>query len=202
MPSVDLYWLPLGAGGRFVRLNGRIYEFFKARSEHRPAMNLYHTALEVRLPDGLFVIENAWPIPDGDGTARGVTVEGPVGTAWLGRFGMFRYEIRSWKDGSIADRAYAVAPDRISRDKKVARNLIALANVVPAYVWGRKPHGYGEMWNSNSVISWLLTAAGVDVEKITARGGGRAPGWRTGIEVARGMSAPAETRTLMVPVGR
>ena len=24
--SVDLYWLPLGAGGHFVRLNGRIYE--------------------------------------------------------------------------------------------------------------------------------------------------------------------------------
>jgi hypothetical protein len=24
--GVDLYWLPLGAGGHFVRLNGRIYE--------------------------------------------------------------------------------------------------------------------------------------------------------------------------------
>ena len=24
--SIDLYWLPLGAGGWFVRLNGRIYE--------------------------------------------------------------------------------------------------------------------------------------------------------------------------------
>ncbi|HEX6229829.1 MAG TPA: hypothetical protein VFZ41_10265 [Solirubrobacterales bacterium] len=24
--AVDLYWLPLGAGGHFVRLNGRIYE--------------------------------------------------------------------------------------------------------------------------------------------------------------------------------
>ena len=25
-PRVDLYWLPLGAGGHFVRLNGRVYE--------------------------------------------------------------------------------------------------------------------------------------------------------------------------------
>ena len=24
--AIDLYWLPLGAGGHFVRLNGRIYE--------------------------------------------------------------------------------------------------------------------------------------------------------------------------------
>lgn len=24
--GIDLYWLPLGAGGRFVRFNGRVYE--------------------------------------------------------------------------------------------------------------------------------------------------------------------------------
>ena len=29
--AVDLYWLPLGAGGHFVRLNGRIYEALAAR---------------------------------------------------------------------------------------------------------------------------------------------------------------------------
>ena len=28
---VDLYWLPLGAGGRCVRANGRIYEAVAAR---------------------------------------------------------------------------------------------------------------------------------------------------------------------------
>jgi hypothetical protein len=27
---VDLYWLPLGAGGRFVRLNGKAYEALAA----------------------------------------------------------------------------------------------------------------------------------------------------------------------------
>ena len=25
-PGVDLYWLPLGAGGHSVRLNGRVFE--------------------------------------------------------------------------------------------------------------------------------------------------------------------------------
>jgi hypothetical protein len=33
--SVDLYWLPLGAGGWFVRLNGRVYERIHAFVEHR-----------------------------------------------------------------------------------------------------------------------------------------------------------------------
>ena len=31
MATVDLYWLPLGAGGHFVRLNGRLYEALAAR---------------------------------------------------------------------------------------------------------------------------------------------------------------------------
>jgi hypothetical protein len=34
--GVDLYWLPLGAGGWFVRLNGRIYEAIHALVERRP----------------------------------------------------------------------------------------------------------------------------------------------------------------------
>jgi hypothetical protein len=29
--GVDLYWLPLGAGGQSVRLNGQIFEFLAAR---------------------------------------------------------------------------------------------------------------------------------------------------------------------------
>ena len=33
---VDLYWLPLGAGGHFVRWNGRVYERWAAWREHRP----------------------------------------------------------------------------------------------------------------------------------------------------------------------
>jgi hypothetical protein len=62
--GVDLYWLPLGASGHFVRLNGRVFEAVVSRLEHRPACDLYHSALEVRVPEGRFVIEQT-PVPDG-----------------------------------------------------------------------------------------------------------------------------------------
>jgi hypothetical protein len=82
--SVLLYWLPLGAGGHFVRLNGRLYEALLARREHRTARDLYHSALEVRLGADRYVIETApvWSIRDAD---RGVVCQGPVGASWLGR---------------------------------------------------------------------------------------------------------------------
>ena len=49
--AVDLYWLPLGAGGHSVRLNGRVFEAVLARLEKRPAKDLYHSALVVRAPE-------------------------------------------------------------------------------------------------------------------------------------------------------
>src|SRR5438874_2046979 len=39
---VDLYWLPLGAGGHSVRLNGRAFEAASAAIERRPTRDLYH----------------------------------------------------------------------------------------------------------------------------------------------------------------
>jgi len=33
--TVNLYWLPLGAGGRSVRWNGRVFEWIAAHREHR-----------------------------------------------------------------------------------------------------------------------------------------------------------------------
>ena len=84
--SIELYWLPLGAGGRFVRLNGRIYEALHALVERRRPLDLYHSALEVRVPEGRFIIENCWPIPDQESAARGVVVEGPVGSRRMARW--------------------------------------------------------------------------------------------------------------------
>jgi hypothetical protein len=46
------------------------------------------------------------------------------------------------------------------------------------------PLGAGEMWNSNSVISWLIAGAGFDVRSINLPRGGRAPGWNAGFLVA------------------
>jgi hypothetical protein len=41
------------------------------------------------------------------------------------------------------------------------------------------------MWNSNSVIAWVIARSGIDVESINPPAGGRAPGWRAGLVVAR-----------------
>ena len=75
---IDLYWLPLGAGGRSVRLNGRVFEAVAAGLGRRRASDLYHSALEVRAPQGRFVIEMA-PVLGGDGDEYGVVAEGAVG---------------------------------------------------------------------------------------------------------------------------
>ncbi len=64
--TVDLYWLPLGAGGHSVGLNGRVYEALAACIERRDALDLYHSALEVRVPGERFVIEQT-PVPDAMG---------------------------------------------------------------------------------------------------------------------------------------
>ena len=86
---------------------------------------LYHSALEVRLPDaGRYVIEQA-PSPRlGPGEERGVVVEGPVGARWAGRARIFRYEVRRWRDGVIPDVAEAVeSPRRLTDDLRVAQRL-------------------------------------------------------------------------------
>jgi hypothetical protein len=77
--AIDLYWLPLGAGGHSVRLNGLVYEALAARVGRRPVFDLYHSALEVHVPEGRFVIESA-PIRANDGPERGVVGEGAVGS--------------------------------------------------------------------------------------------------------------------------
>jgi hypothetical protein len=182
---VDLYWLPLGAGGHSVRLNGRIFEWFAARLEHRDRCDLYHSALEVHLPEGRFVIEMA-PIGSSAGRDRGVVAEGAVGTRAVGRFRLFRYEIRRWRDGTIPDVAEAIeSPRRLSTDVRCASRLLDLVPEVPTPAWGRDELHAGEMWNSNSLVSWLIVRSGLDVDSINPPPHGRAPGWHAGIVIAR-----------------
>ena len=183
--SLDLYWLPLGAGGHSVKWNGRVYEFVAARLARRRALDLYHSALEARVPEGRFVIEQA-PVPDCDGAARGVAAEGPVGFRWASRFRIFRYELRCWPDGAIPDIAEAVdSPQRLTTDLRRVRSLLDLAPQIPTPVWGRDELRAGEMWNSNSIIAWLIARSGLDVAAIHLPAGGRAPGWNAGVVVAR-----------------
>ena len=184
--AVELYWLPLGAGGWLVRRNGQVYEAIKALLERRRPLALYHTALEVQLPEGRYVIENCWPIPDGDGGSRGVVVDGPVASHRLARWRVFRYEVRRWPGGVIADADEAVAsPQRLSDDPRLARRLLDLVASLPNPVWGRDELGTGEMWNSNSVIAWLLARSGLPTDAIRPPTGGRARGWGGGLVAAR-----------------
>jgi hypothetical protein len=188
--AVDLYWLPLGAGGHFVRLNGRAFEALVARIERRPTYDLYHSALQVQVPEARFVIEQT-PVPDLNGEPRGVVAAGAVGSRWAGRFRIFRYEIRVWRNGHIPDVAEAVdSPRRLSNDEDRARRVLDLIAQVPTPVWGRDELGTGEMWNSNSVIAWVIASSGMDAESIRPPEGGRAPGWRAGLEVARRHKEP------------
>jgi len=193
--GVDLYWLPLGAGGHFVRLNGRVYEAVVALRDRRRRLDLYHSALEVRTRDGRYVIESA-PIRASDGPDRGVVAEGPVGSRLLQRFGIFRYELRFWRSGVIPDIAEAVgSPVRVVEGETQACRLLALASSVPTPVWGRDELGTGDMWNSNSIVAWLLEGVGVDAAAIHPPPHGRAPGWDAGVVVARRETAARQPAT-------
>ena len=183
-PGVYLYWIPLGAGGRSVRPCGRVFEALAAWLERRPSCDLYHAALEVRVPEGRFVIEIA-PVAARKGADRGVVAEGPVGSRWAGFLRIFRYEVRCWRDGLIPDADEAVeSPRQLTNDADLGRRVLDLAAEAPTPVWGRDELGAGEMWNSNSLIAWLLARSGLPAESISIPAGGRAPGWGAGLVVA------------------
>ena len=182
--AVDLYWLPLGAGGHSVRLNGRIFEAVVARLEKRSMKDIYHSALVVSVAEGVVVIEMA-PVRDGNGASRGVVAEGAVGSRWARSLRSFRYEIRRWRNGVIPDVDEAVdSPRRLTEDPLLARRVLELVAAVPTPVWGRDELKAGEMWNSNSLTSWLIARSGLGVEEVHPPTGGRAPGWRAGLVVA------------------
>jgi hypothetical protein len=183
---VELYWLPLGAGDTSgcVRANGRIFEAVVAHRQRRGPVGLYHSALMVRLDGACYAIEMApaWGYQEQD---RGVVAEGPVGLPWLGRSRFFRYEIRRWRDGLIPDIAEAVdSPRNLDTDAGRAGRLLDLVPAFPAVTWGRDELRAGEMWNSNSLISWLLVRSGHQACAIRPPAGGRAPGWAAGLTVA------------------
>lgn len=195
--GLDLYWLPLGAGGRLVRLNGRIYEAVLACRQRRRRLRLYHAALIARLPEGWTTVEMG---PVWDRTlgreAHGAVVVGPVGAQALGRWRWFRYELRCWPGGVIPDLAWAVAsPLRLTSDEPTVRAALAAVATVPALTWGRDEGGFGEMWNSNSAIAWILARAGLDPVAVAPPPGGRAPGFRAGIVAAQRATGRERTKS-------
>ncbi|OZC57652.1 hypothetical protein CH289_03335 [Rhodococcus sp. RS1C4] len=181
---IDLFWLPLGAGGHSVRWNGRIFEWINARIEHRSPHDLYHSALVVHLPTTSYVIEMT-PVRPRSKLGRGVVATGPVGLRMLGQSSWFRYEIHRWESGTIADKSESVqSPRRLTVDEEQCVRAHRVVSEVPTSTWGRDELGTGDMWNSNSVVSWVLTRAGVDATTITPPLEGSAPGWAAGIVAA------------------
>ena len=182
---VALYWLPLGAGGHSVKYNGRLYEWIVAARERRAPRALYHAALEVHRCGERFVIELGPALGGEEAARRGVCVEGPVGVRAAGRLRLFRYQLRCWQDGIIPDVGYAVAsPTVLTTDGDRVARLLRNVRDVPSLVWGRDEIGAGDMWNSNSVVSWLLETSGIGAD-VPMPHGGRAPGWTAGIRLAR-----------------
>ena len=182
--GVTLYWLPLGAGGHCIARNGRIFEALMATYERRSVYDLYHSALEVRLGDNRYVIEMT-PVWAGEAADRGVVQVGPVGSRLLGRSALFRYEVRRWRNGTIPDVREAVSgPRRVSNDIERAQEVLNLVPSVPALTWGRDESRTGEMWNSNSLTSWLLARSNHPMDTIDPPAHGRAPGWHAGLALA------------------
>jgi hypothetical protein len=76
------------------------------------------------------------------------------------------------------------SPQRLSTDPAAASRLLGALPHVPPATWGRDEQHAGEMWNSNSLVSWALDRAGLDTGPLAPPAGGRAPGWSAGLVVA------------------
>lgn len=181
---IDLYWIPLGAGGHFVRWNGRVYERVVAAHQHRRPQDLVHSALKIVAQGTTYAVEMGpvWNVAAAD---RGVVCEGPVGARPLGRWRAFRYEVRCWPGGDIPDLNEALgAPQRVSADPAQVAAVLNTIPQVPPLTWGRDELGTGDMWNSNSLVSWTLSRTGHDMHAVAPPRGTRAPGWQAGLVLA------------------
>jgi hypothetical protein len=88
---------------------------------------------------------------------------------------MLRYETRCWRNGVIPDVDEAVdSPQRLTNNPAIAQTILERVPDVPTPVWGRDELRAGEMWNSNSLISWLLVRSGLGDEAAHPPAGGRA----------------------------
>jgi hypothetical protein len=107
------------------------------------------------------VINRAWHLGENTAERR---------YRWVGRFRIFRYEIRLWRGGRIPDVAEAVdSPRRLGDQEQLARHLLEVVPRVPTPVWSRDELSTGEMWNANSVIAWEIARSGIDAESIQPR---------------------------------
>lgn len=87
--------------------------------------------------------------------------------------------------GCIPDLDEAVGPPhRVSTDADQVAAVLQVLRAVPPLTWGRDELDTGDMWNSNSLVSWALARTGHDMRHIAPPRHGRAPGWRAGLALA------------------
>ena len=184
--SVWLYWIPVGAGQHVVRRSTRVFETLDARRHHRPQRTLYHAALEVQLDAERWTVEMA---PAWGGGRPAITASPPParsGSAASAPRGSSATRCACGATESVPDLGFAVGdPVHVATDQVRTRRLLAAGSRVPGLTWGRDELGLGDMWNSNSLVAWLLATSGHDVTSLAPPGGGRAPGWTAGLELAR-----------------
>jgi hypothetical protein len=116
--------------------------------------------------------------------------------SWVGAR-VFRYEVRRWPGGVIPDIAFAIdSPVIISSDAVEVSHVLELLPEVPPNVWGRDDARTGDMWNSNSVVSWTLARSGCADRAGRPPQHGRAPGWDAGIAIASRLQPPTAMANL------
>lgn len=176
--------MPVGAGTpRLQQASLRLWEAIEAARARRPRVKLFHSALKLGLADGgTYTLELT---PMFIGGSEPPILTGPVGLRGADRFRLFRYQLRGLPVTSLPDEEWAVeSPVRLSDECDVVDRMLELAPSVPRHIWGRRVPGTREMWTSDSVISWLLFRAGLDLSDVRVPDGGRAPGWNVGLQLA------------------
>jgi|1186.fasta_scaffold574739_2 hypothetical protein len=180
--GIMLWWIPVGAGGHVVKHTSRWWELLDAHRTRTTPQPLFHAALEVFAGGQRYVIEMGPQWGAAKVADRGVVATGPVGLHVLGRSRLFRYEVRCWRNGDLPDRAWAVSgPVNLTQDEATAQSVLRHVPEVPVLTWGRQVPPTGDMWNSNSLVSWLLGCIGLPVATLSPPMGGRAPGWDAGV---------------------
>ncbi len=85
------------------------------------------------------------------------------------------------------------SPQRLSSDVVRAQWVLELVPAFPTLTWGRDELHTGDMWNSNSLIAWLLARSSHETDLVEPPVLGRAPGWVAGLVVAaRQADAPRD----------
>lgn len=180
MDTLDLYWLPVGAGTHFQRASLAVYESFAAALARRPRSILCHAALKGNVGERPFTIELT-PVPAVQDVRPAMA--GAVGSSLAARLRIFRYQLVCRESDALPDEQWRIGhPQRLSSDATAIQHLLALARTVPAHTWGRRVRGTSEMWTSNSAVSWLLLKAAIPLEGVAIPDGATAPGWQAGID--------------------